>query len=141
MGDTASVQRSFRLSRSTAERLDAAARATGESRNSLTDRLLDEALRIENHPLVRFQSGAAHRREPMLVGTRLRVRDVVVSLREHGKDVDATADYLGLDNRVVMAALAYYADHAEEIEADTAWAEQIASEEYARWERQRAALA
>jgi uncharacterized protein (DUF433 family) len=135
-----SVQRSFRLARSTAEELDAAAEATGESRNALADRLLAEALRLERHPLIRFRTGAAGRREPMLVGTRLLVRDVVATLRAHGNDLAATEEYFSLPHRSVAAVLAYYADYRDEIDADAAWAEAGAREERARWERQQAAL-
>jgi uncharacterized protein (DUF433 family) len=134
------VQRSFRLARRTADELDAAAIATGESRNALADRLLAEALRMERHPLIRFRSGAAGRREPMLVGTRLLVRDIVATVRAHDNDRAGAADYLGLPQRSVTAAIAYYADHGDEIDADVARAEEIARDEHARWERQQAAL-
>ncbi|MGQ0632348.1 MAG: DUF433 domain-containing protein [Sporichthyaceae bacterium] len=135
-----SVQRSFRLARRTADELDAAADASGESRNALADRLLAEALRMERHPLIRFRTGAARRREPMLVGTRLLVRDVLATVRAHGNHRAAAVEYLGVPPRTVDAAIAYYAEHRDEIDADTAWAEQIAHDERARWERQQAAL-
>jgi hypothetical protein len=61
MGETRSVQRSFRLSASTAELLDREAEANNESRNALADRLLAEALREEHHPLIRFHQGAGMR--------------------------------------------------------------------------------
>jgi hypothetical protein len=38
---------------------------------------------------------------------------------------------------MVHAALVYYADHADEVDADTARAERVAAAERARWERQR----
>lgn len=142
-----SVQRSFRLARRTADELDAAAEATGESRNALADRLLAEALRLERHPLIRFRTGAAGRREPQLVGTRLLVRDVMATVRAHGDELGptgdalaSTAEYLSLPLRSVAAALAYYADYRDEIDADAAWADAGARDERARWERQQAAL-
>lgn len=138
---TPSVQRSFRLARRTAERLDAAAEASGETRNALADRLLDEALRIEVHPLIRFRTGAAGRREPALVGTRLLVRDVVGTVKGHGNDVDAAAEYLDIPRSLVVAAVAYYAEFTDEVDADMVWAEDIARTERDRWERQQAALA
>ncbi len=121
---TPSIQLSFRLSRDVAERLDTAARATGESRNALAERLLDEALRIERHPMIRFMTGGAGRREPTLAGTRLRMRDVVLIVRENGNDVAAAADYLGLPQGLLDAGLAYYADFTDEVDADIAWAEE-----------------
>jgi uncharacterized protein (DUF433 family) len=139
--DTASVQRSFRLSRITSDLLDAAAESTGESRNALADRLIGEAVRTELHPLVRFRTGAAGRREPVLVGTRLLVRQVMATVRHHDNNIDLTASYLGVPTRVVRAAVSYYAEFAGEIDADAAWAARIESDERARWEREQAALA
>lgn len=138
---TSSVQRSFRLARRTAERLDAAAEASGETRNSLAERLLDEALKTDQHPLIRFRSGAAGRREPTLVGTRLRVRDVITTVRAEGNDLEAAADYLSVSMAIVSAAVAYFADYRDEIAADMAWADKTAASEHARWDRQQAALA
>ena len=135
-----SVQRSFRLDRRTAEQLDAAAAASGESRNALAERLLREALRLEEHPMIRFRTGAAGRREPVLAGTRLLVRDVIATLREHGNHVDATADYFGVPRGTLVAAAGYYADFADEVDADAQLAEAAAQRERERWERQRALL-
>ena len=137
----ASVQRSFRLSRTTSDLLDAAVESTGESRNALADRLLAEALRTEHHPLVRFRTGAAGRREPALVGTRLLVRQLMATLRAHDGSIADTASYLGVLPRTVQAALAYYAEFSAEVEADAEWAARIEADERARWEREQAALA
>jgi uncharacterized protein (DUF433 family) len=141
MDDTRSVQRSFRLSASTAELLDQEAETSNESRNALTDRLLSEALRQEHHPLIRFHHGAAGRRQPMLAGTRLYVHQVIATLREHSGSVPDTAEYLGLAPRFVQAALEYYADFRDEVDADAAAAERAAEAERDRWERQQQALA
>lgn len=135
-----SVQRSFRLARRTADELDAAAQASGETRNALADRLLAEALRLERHPLIRFRTGPARRREPMLVDTRLLVREIVATLRAHGNDPAAAGEYLSLPHRSVAAAIAYYADYRDEIDADAVWADAIARDERSRWERQQTAL-
>jgi uncharacterized protein (DUF433 family) len=137
----ASVQRSFRLSRSTSDLLDAAAAASNESRNALADRLLNEALRLERHPLIRFRTGYAGRREPSVQGTRLLVRQLVATHRAHDGDVTRTAEYFDLSPAVVRAALAYYAEFKDEVDADVAWARVGEEEERARWERERAALA
>jgi uncharacterized protein (DUF433 family) len=136
-----SVQRSFRLSSRTVELLDAAALAGGESRNALAERLLGEAVRLEHHPLVRFQTGAAGRRQPMVVGTRLYVYQVMSTVRASGGDVDAAAEYLGIAPRLVDAAVGYYAEFSEEIVQDAVNAERIERDERARWERRQHALA
>ena len=112
----ASVQRSFRLSARTMKLLDDRARDLHESRNSLAERLLDEGLRTERHPLIVFREGAAGLRRPALVGTRLYVWQVVDTVRESANSVAAAADYLGLPAPHVRAAVDYYADFTEEVD-------------------------
>ena len=136
-----SVQRSFRLSRDTSTLLDRLAEATNESRNALADRLLGEALRSEHHPLIRFRSGAAGRREPYLVGTRLLVRHLVTAVKDHNGNIEDAASYLDVSPRLVRAAVSFYAEFASEIAADGAWAAQVEADEAARWERPQATLA
>ena len=136
-----SVQRSFRISARTSELLDSLATTSNESRNSLVEQLLGEALRLARHPLVRFRSGAAGRREPYLTGTRLLVRQVVAQLRDARGDVDEVADYLGIERPFVLAARDYYADFGAEIDVDEARAASVEASEHARWERQQTALA
>lgn len=134
------MQRSFRLSRDTAELIDRSAETTGETRNALVDRLLGEAVRTTDHPLVGFRTGAAGQREPALVGTRLLVRQVVATVRGHDGDKELTAELLGVPIRAVRAAIAYYADFRDEVDADAERAHRVEDAERARWERQQAAL-
>lgn len=135
-----SLQRSFRLSRRTIDHLDAMARATGESRNALADRLLGEAIRTETHPLIRFQPGALGRRRALVVGTRLYVHQVMSTLRGNDGDLDATAEGFGVPPQLVRAALAYYADFPDEIDEDATVAAEIERAERERWVRQRQAI-
>jgi uncharacterized protein (DUF433 family) len=134
------VQRSFRLSRRTLDLLDRMAQVAGGSRNALADRLLGEALRSEAHPLVRFHTGAAGRRQAMLVGTRLYIHQIIATLRASDGDVNETATYFGLRPQLIRAALSYYADFADEVEEDAAVADRLERDERARWERERQAL-
>ena len=138
---TLSVQRSFRLTARTSELLDSLAQTSNESRNSLVERLLGEALRLERHPTIRFRTSASGRQEPYLSGTRLLVRQVVGQLREAKGDIDEVAEYLRVDRALVRAALEYFADFEGEIDADSEWAATVEAEERARWERQQAVLA
>lgn len=133
---TGSAPRSFRLSRTTNDLLDQKAAQAHQSGNSLADRILGEGLRTEDHPLVRFRSGAAGRREPILVGTRLLVRQVVATLWVHDGNPKEAAEYLGVSTSTVTAALSYYADFTEEVNADIDWAESIETAERARWEKE-----
>lgn len=141
MGDTPSVQRSFRLSKRTIDLLDDAVATGGESRNALVDRLLGEAVRLERHPLIRFHRGAAGRRQPVVTGTRLSVHQIISTLRASNGDVDEAAAYFTIAPRLVGAALEYYAEFAEEVDEDAAVAARIEHDERARWERRQRALA
>ena len=117
------------------------ARATGESRNALAERLLSEAIKIATHPLIRFQPGALGRRRALVVGTRLYVYQVISTLRGNDGDLDQTAEDFGLAPQLVSAALAYYADYTDEVDEDAAVAAQLEREERERWERQQQAIA
>ena len=133
-------QRSFRLSTETLSPLDRAADRAGESRNALADRLLGEALRVERHPLVRFQQGARGRRQPLLAGTRLYIYQVVGTVKASNGNVANAAEYLGLPERLAWAALDYYAEFAEEVDADAEVAQRVEDDERGRWERRQLAL-
>ncbi|MHB2023534.1 MAG: DUF433 domain-containing protein, partial [Mycobacteriales bacterium] len=87
----------------------AAAAASGETRNGLAERLLGEAVRTERHPLIRFRLGAGGRRQPLVVGSRLYVHQIVATLRASGGSLEQAADYLGLRVGQAAAALDYYA--------------------------------
>jgi hypothetical protein len=136
----ASEQRSFRLSKSTLDLLDGWADYTGESRNALADRLLNEALRMQRHPLIRFQTGASGRRQAMLVATRLHIYQVISTVRFGGGGIKEAAEYFSLPEREVQAAVDYYADFKDEIDEDFALALRFEADERARWERQQRAL-
>lgn len=138
---TASVQRSFRLSLDTSNLLDASAEVGSESRNALVDRLLGEALRTERHPLVRFRSNATGRREPLMIGTRLLVRQVIATVRDHDGDLDDAAVYLEQPTRILRAALSYYAEFKPEVDADAEVAARVEANEQTRWEREQVPLA
>jgi uncharacterized protein (DUF433 family) len=138
--DDPSTQRSFRLSSRTLELLDQRAAARGLTRNALADRLLGEAVRTDDHPLIRFRTGGSGRRRPALIGTRLYVHDVVATVRGEGGSVEAAAEYLGLDVAAVRAAIAYYGDFPDEVDADLEAVAAVAREERARYDRQQQAL-
>ncbi len=140
MSDTKPVQRTLRLRQETADRLDAAAARSAESSNAIADRLLLEGLRLHDHALVQFRTGAAGHREPHLVGTRLKVRDIVTTARGHQGDIQTTAAYLDLPIPIVDAAIAYYAEFTDEIDTAIADAARYTDEQRQRWERQQALL-
>src|SRR5690349_3283253 len=118
--DLPPVQRSFRLSSQTMTLLAERAEETSESRNALAERLIDEGLRVDRHPLIHFRAGASGRRRPALAGTRLEVGQVIDTLRGEDGDIAGAAEYLATPEHMIRAAVDYYADFAEEIDADRA---------------------
>lgn len=130
-----SVQRSFRISTSTMDLLDARAAALSETRNALVERLLAEGLRTDRHPLVSFRGGTDGARRPGLVGTRLSVVQVVETLRASGNELGEAARYLGLPERHVRAAISYYADFQDEVDELAARDRDVERRELERVER------
>jgi uncharacterized protein (DUF433 family) len=129
------MQRSFRLATGTLRLLDERASELSESRNSLAQRLLEEGLHTDRHPLVYFREGGAGMRWPALVGTRLYVWQVLGTLRASAGSVAEAAAYLGLTERQVQAAIDYYADFSEEVDAQQARERELEQREHERSQR------
>lgn len=110
--------------------------------STLAERLINEGLRMDAHPLVIFREGPAGRR-PVLVGGP-EVADVIGTIVGGDVPVDQrrsrAASLLAVPESLIDAALAYYADYTEEIDADLADGAQLADEVEASWRRQRALL-
>ncbi|MXW60489.1 MAG: CopG family transcriptional regulator [Acidimicrobiaceae bacterium] len=110
--------------------------------STLAERLIDEGLRMEAHPGVMFREGPTGRRAVLVGGPE--VSDVIASMI--GGDVPVTdrrartAELMGLSLPTVDAALAYYADHTEEVDTEIAARDRAASEAEAAWRRQRTLL-
>ncbi|MDQ6776661.1 MAG: hypothetical protein M3071_10705 [Actinomycetota bacterium] len=120
--------------------LDDLASELSESRNSLAERLLDEGLHTERHPLISFRIGGSGRRRPALVGTRLYVWQILDTVRECGNSVGAAAKYLGLPEHHVQAAIDYYADFTDEVDRYRAEEREFEDRERERWERRQRVL-
>lgn len=132
---SASVQRSFRFSERVMKLLDERADELAESRNSVAERLLDEGLHRERHPLIVFRGGGGGLRRPALVGTRLYVWQVVETVRGSGNSISEAAEYLGVPERYVQAAVDYYADFKDEVDRYRAEELEFEQRERERWER------
>ena len=137
---TSSVQRSFRLSASTSRLLDHRVGESGESRNAMVDRLLNESLRIEKHPFVRFITGASGKREAHIVGTRWKVRQIIVSLKGEKGNIASVVKGFDLTEPLVRAAVSYYADFTDEVDADIERDFADADQQRIRWEREQSVI-
>ena len=108
----------------------------------MAERLIDEGLRMEAHPMVVFRDGPSGRR-PVLIGGPEEA-DVVGAIV--GGDVavgerrSRTADLLGIPAALVDAALAYYADYTDEMDEVIAERARLGDEAEAAWRRQRELL-
>ena len=104
------------LSDAQAERLERFARDRNADPEQTGVRLIDEALRMADHPTIEFRDSVVGR-QAYLRGSTLAVWEVVMLVRERKNDAEVTAAYLGWPVARVAAALRYAAAYPEEIEA------------------------
>jgi hypothetical protein len=120
-------------------RLRRRAGVTASSTSSLAQRLIDEGLRMADHPGVIFKDGPTGRRAALASGPD--VWEVIKFLREIDERgpaaLDAAADALALDQGRVSAAVSYYADFPEEIDAEIAEADEASERAEQAWRLQR----
>src|SRR6266446_4393244 len=97
-----------------------AAAATGASTSALAQRLVDEGLRMADHPGVIFKDGPAGRRAALAYGPD--IWEIVKFLREVDERgpaaLDAAADVFAVDASRINTAVSYYGDYRDEIDAE-----------------------
>ncbi|HEX3390935.1 MAG TPA: hypothetical protein VHS55_00055, partial [Solirubrobacteraceae bacterium] len=130
----------LRLRPGVSERLAAQAQRAGLAPRTLAQRYLDESLRREDHPLIRFADGPSGRRAA-LVGRGLDVWEVIELVRDNDNDADEAAAYLEIPAGLVQAAITYYGDYRDEINAEIALNQAESERGYAAWEAGKQALA
>jgi hypothetical protein len=105
---------SIRLPEQTIGRLaDRAGRSNMPSR-TLAQRYVEEGLRMDEHPLIRFADGPSGRRARLLGGPD--VWEVVAVARDNNGVLAETASYLELSLGLVQAAASYYAAYPHEVD-------------------------
>jgi len=139
---------SVRFESAVLERLTAFVKAHRElSLSSASNRLVDEALRMHEHPLITFKDGPAGRRARLVggpdvwevIGAVRSVRDAEPELA--GDEVLAVvAETAGVPMPFLRAALAYWGDFPEEVDAFLDRARAEAAQARASWERQQELL-
>jgi uncharacterized protein (DUF433 family) len=130
---------SLRLGEATIERLGSQAKRVHMPLRTLAQRYVEEGLRMDEHPLVRFVDGPAGRRA-RLVGTGKDVWEVIATIRDNDNDLNEAAEYLQLALALVQAAVAYYGAYTNEVDELVADNERLAEEARAAWVAGRAAL-
>ena len=115
--------------------------------SSATSRLVDEALRIREHPLITFKDGPAGRRARLAGGPDVwEVIGAIRSVREAepalvGDEVlEVAAETSGTPVPFIRAALAYWSDYPEEVDDFLDRARAAAAQAQAAWERQQGLL-
>ena len=130
---------SVRLSDETIERLGNRARRAHLPPRTLAQRYIEEGLRMDEHPLVRFADGPAGRRA-RLAGTGKDVWEVIATVRDNNADLAAAARYLEMPLGLVQAAVTYYGAYQEEIDQWIELNKQETDEAHAAWVAGQAAV-
>jgi hypothetical protein len=130
---------SVRLSDATIQRLGARARRAHLPPRTLAQRYVEEGLRMDEHPLVRFAEGPAGRRARLL-GTGKDVWEVVATVRDNDGDLGEAARYLEMPLGLVQAAVAYYGAYPDEIDQWIDLNEQETAEAHAAYTAGQAAV-
>lgn len=109
----------IRIGQQTLANLRARSKRRGEPLSRMAERYIDEGLRADNHPGICFRDGPAGRRAGLVGGPD--VWEIVGALRtvpEKGEArVGVLAERLGLSEARVRAAIRYYGEYPEEIDA------------------------
>jgi hypothetical protein len=115
--------------------------------SSATSRLVDDALRAHEHPLITFKDGPAGRRARVVGGPDVwEIIGAVRSVREAEPELTgdevlaAVAETAGVPVPFLRAALAYWGDYPEEVDAFLDRARTEAGQAQAAWERQQELL-
>jgi len=120
-------------------RLRRRAAVAGASTSALAQRLIDEGLRMADHPGVMFKNGPSGRRAALAYGPD--VWEVVKFLREVDERgpaaLDAAAEVFAVDVSRISTAVSYYADFRDDIDAEISDAEEASARAEEAWQVQR----
>ena len=105
---------SIRLPEQTVGRLVDRAGRFSMAPRTLAQRYVEEGLRMDDHPLVRYVDGPAGRRARLVGGPD--VWEVIAVANDNDGDLRETAAYLELSLGLVQAAAAYYGAYQQEID-------------------------
>jgi hypothetical protein len=135
---------SIRFDAALLERLKRRATSTvGSSTSTLAQRLIDEGLRMADHPGVIFKDGPSGRRAALAFGPD--IWEVITFLREVDERgpaaLDAAAEVFALDASRIGTAVSYYGDYRAEIDAEIDDAEEASARAEEAWRVQQQLIA
>lgn len=108
------VPLSIRLPERTVGRLADRADRSSMAPRTLAQRYVEEGLRMDEHPLVRFADGPSGRRARLIGGPD--VWEAVAVAQDNDGDLEETAVYLEMPLGLLQAAAAYYGAYPQEID-------------------------
>jgi hypothetical protein len=116
---------------------------TGANTSALAQRLVDEGLRMAEHPGIVFKSGPSGRRAALAYGPD--VWEVVNFLREIDERgpaaLAAAAEVFAVDINRISTAVSYYGDNRDEIGAEIEAAEEASTRAEHAWRVQQQLIA
>jgi hypothetical protein len=133
---------SIRVGPDLVARLDRTSQEEGMTRSELAKTLMDEGLRMAEHPGIVFRSGPAARRPAIAGGPDVwEVIRLFLQLEEESEDaITRTAELASLAPEQVRLALRYYATYRDEIDDWIRIVDEEAERAQAAWEREQALL-
>ena len=140
--DLATRHLSLRVDIDTLDCLDRMSKREGMNRSQLAKALLEEGLRMADHPGVVFRSGPAGRRPALATGPDVwEVARVFRDVDETGEEAIArTAELSGLTPQEVRTVVRYYAAYRDEIDAWIRMVDEEAERLEDAWQREQALL-
>lgn len=112
---TSAIPLSIRLPEKTIGRLSDRADRSQMPARTLAQRYVEEGLRMDENPLIRFADGPSGRRPRLIGGPD--VWEVIAVAKDNHGELAETAAYLELSLGLVQAAASYYAAYPDEIDA------------------------
>ena len=112
-----------------------AAATTGSTTSTLAQQLIDEGLRMADHPGVVFKDGPSGRRAALAYGPD--VWEVIKFLREVDERgpaaLDAAAEVFAVDPSRIATALSYYGDYQDEVDTEISDADEASARAEQAW--------
>ena len=115
---------------------------TGSTTSALAQRLIDEGLRMADHPGVIFKDGPSGRRAALAYGPDIwEIVKFLQEIDERGPAaLEAAAEILALDVSRITTAVSYYADYPDEIDDEIQAADDASARAEDAWRVQRRLL-
>jgi hypothetical protein len=117
--------------------------STGANTSALAQRLVDEGLRMVDHPGVIFKDGPTGRRAALAYGPD--IWEIIKFLREVDERgpaaLAAAAEVFALDTSQIATATNYYGDYRDEIDSEIAAADDASMRAEQAWRVQKELIA